>query len=101
VVQQPQRVAFLDASRRVEAGGVDGAGTIVKRSRATPRRSTTSPAKLSQPISSASAPSSTRSIASRWVSQQEPTQWPSPPWIETTVGTPISRAASSTAQPLG
>lgn len=61
----------------------------------------TSWAKLSQPISRALAWFSTRSIAARCVSQHAPTQCPSPPWMETTVGTPACRAASSTAQPLG
>jgi len=52
-------------------------------------------------MSRALAWASTSHMATRWVSQHEPTQCPSPPWIETTVGTPMRRAASSVAQPVG
>ena len=74
---------------------------MVKRAGSDPSRSQTSSTKEAPPISSALAWASTSHMATRWVSQQEPTQWPSPPWIETTLGTPSLRAASSTAQPVG
>ena len=76
-------------------------GTMVKRAGSEPRRSQTSPTKDRPPMRSALAWASTAHMATRWVSQHEPSQWPSPPWIETTVGTPISLAASSVAQPVG
>ena len=76
-------------------------GTMVKRAGSVPSRWTTSSANDRQPISTAPAWSSTRTMASRCVSQQEPTQWPSPPWMDTTLGTPVSREASSTAHPHG
>ena len=76
-------------------------GTIVNRAGAVPSRPTTSSAKLWQPISTRFAWSSTVTIANRCVSQHEPTQCPSPPWIDTTVGTPVSREASSAIQPHG
>ena len=40
-------------------------------------------------------------MAALWVLQQVPTQWPSPPWIDTAVGTPVDRDACSTASPGG
>ena len=59
VVEQAHRLGRRRRARRPGAGrkrAVSTApGTMVKRSRATPRRSTTSSAKLAQPISSASA----------------------------------------------
>ena len=76
-------------------------GTMVKRAGSVPRRSTTSSRNDGQPISTLLAWSNTRVMARRCVSQQLPTQWPSPPWIDTTVGTPMIRDASSAIQPQG
>ena len=53
-------------------------------------------------MSNAPAWSSTVRIASRCVAQQStPTQWPSPPWIDTTLGKPRRLEASSAARPVG
>ena len=77
-------------------------GTKVKRSGGgEPKRPVTSAAKLRPPIRRAPACAQVRSMASRCVSQHEPTQCPSPPWIETRLGAPVRREARSVAQPVG
>ena len=76
-------------------------GTMVNRSGSVPWWPTTSSRKLGLPISTAPAWSRTVVMAALWVLQQVPTQWPSPPWIDTAVGTPVDRDACSTASPGG
>src|SRR3712207_9329559 len=66
-----------------------------------PRLPTTSSRKLALPMSTADDESTTARIASAWVRQQVPTQCPPPPWMLTTAGSPVSRAAASTARPGG
>ncbi len=73
----------------------------MNRSSGVPSRSWTARAKLGLPIRSAPACPRTARIARRCVPQHSPTQWPSPPWIETAFGTPRRRLASSAARPVG
>jgi hypothetical protein len=76
-------------------------GTIVKRPGGVPKRPTTSSRNEADPMSRAPAWSRTVRIARSCVGQQEPTQCPSPPWMETTHGTPSVRAAAIAARPVG
>ena len=76
-------------------------GTTVKRSGCTPLLVQVSSRNDSLPISTAPAWFSTARIAARWVVQHGPTQCPSPPCTLTTHGTPVRRAASSAARPVG
>ena len=104
VIEEPHRPRGIADARfvgRMESLGVDRTGHDGEALAPRPEPLTDLVDEAPPPISNASAVSSTRCMARRWVWQHDPTQWPSPPWIDTTTGIPDRFAARTAAQPVG